>query len=486
MGISNMRRLLSISILFGCFIASGLASPSPGFDVFEKSILELQAAQSDGTTSSRRLVEMYLARIKAYNQAGPALNAIVTLNPRALEAADILDRERAAGHVRGPLHGIPILVKDNYDTVDMPTSDGTLALATLQPTADAFQVQRLRKAGAVILGKTTMHELAAGITTISSLTGATRNPYDPRRGPGGSSGGTAAAVAASFAAAGTGSDTCGSLRIPAALQNLVSLRQTRGLSSRTGIAPLSSSQDVAGPLARSVTDLALLMDATVGPDRADPITAGASAHIPRSYRDSLGPDGLRGMRIGVVRALFEDEPEDEAFNEVINRSLEAMKAQGAEVFDVEIPSLSEQLADTSVILHEFKFDLADYLARHKGTPIGSLEDIISRGMEHYRLEDRLRSRNKPESRDTEAYRQALAKRSTLRTAVLRFLQEQRLDALAYPPVSRRSPFVDDDADDAGGADTCQLSASTGLPAIVFPAGFTDDGLPVGLELLGAA
>ncbi len=234
--------------------------------------------------TSRGLVESYLARIQAYDQAGPRLNAIVLINPRAREDADAMDRERADKKVRGPLHGIPVLIKDNYDTADMPTSGGALGLATLQPAADAFQVKKLRDAGAVILGKTTMHELAAGITTISSLTGQTRNPYDLLRVPGGSSGGTGAAIGASFAAAGMGSDTCGSIRIPAANQNLVGLRGTHGLSSRTGVMPLSSTQDIAGPLARSVTDLAIMLDATVG-RRSRPIRSRPRA--PRIFRSRI-------------------------------------------------------------------------------------------------------------------------------------------------------------------------------------------------------
>ena len=234
------------------------------FEVHEQSILDLQAAQTAGKVTSRGLVDSYLARIQAYDQAGPRLNAIVLINPRAREEAEALDRERGEKGPRGPLHGIPVLIKDNYDTADMPTSGGALALATLQPSADAFQVRKLREAGAVILGKTTMHELASGITNISSLTNQTRNPYDLYRTPGGSSGGTGAAIGASFAAAGMGSDTCGSIRIPAANQNLVGLRGTHGLSSRTGVMPLSSTQDIAGPLARTVTDLAIMLDATVG------------------------------------------------------------------------------------------------------------------------------------------------------------------------------------------------------------------------------
>jgi amidase len=455
------------------------------FNVFEKSILELQAAQSAGQVSSRQLVEAYIARINAYNQSGPKLNAIVTLNPRALEEADALDRERAAKIVRGPLHGIPLLVKDNYGTVDMPTSDGTLALATLQPSADAFQVRRLRNAGAVILGKTAMHELASGITTVSSLTGTTRNPYDPARISGGSSGGTAAAVAASFATAGTGSDTCGSIRIPAAYQNLFGIRETQGLSSRTGIVPLSPTQDVAGPLARSVTDLAIMLDATVGADPADAITASADDHVPKSYRDALRPDGLKGMRIGVVRSLFGKEPEDKEVGEVIIKALDIMKSRGAEVIDVSVPGLDELLRDSSVSLYEFKFALADYLAHIPGAPVKSVGEIIDRGLDIEQVDSRLRERNAPEKRDTEDYRRALVKRRTLHTVVLALLEEQRIDALAYPPAQRDPPLIADESD-AGGADTCQLSATTGLPAIVIPAGFSSLGLPVGLELLGGA
>ncbi len=283
-------------------------APAEFFEVHERSILELQAAQAEGRVTSRGLVDAYLARIAAYDQSGPRLNAIVVLNPRARDEAEALDRERARTGPRGPLHGIPVLVKDNYDTVDMPTSGGALGLATMQPAVDAFQVKRLRAAGAVILGKTTMHELAAGIVTISSLTGQTRNPYDLMRVPGGSSGGTGAGVAASFAAAGMGSDTCGSIRIPAANQNLVGLRPTRGLSSRTGVIPLSGTQDEAGPLARTVTDLAIMLDATVGADPDDAITAEGVGHVPRSYRDTLtagrAPQGrphrrlTRAVRLG--------------------------------------------------------------------------------------------------------------------------------------------------------------------------------------------
>lgn len=452
------------------------------FEVHEQSIEVLQAAQTAGRVTARGLVESYLARIQAYDQAGPRLNAIVLVNPRAREEADALDRERAEKGPRGPLHGIPVLIKDNYDTADMPTSGGALGLATLQPAADAFQVRKLREAGAVILGKTTMHELAAGITNISSLTSQTRNPYDPSRVPGGSSGGTGAAIGASFAAAGMGSDTCGSIRIPAANQNLVGLRGTHGLSSRAGVMPLSSTQDIAGPLARTVTDLAIMLDATVGPDPADPITKAGAAHIPRSYRQALAPGALKGARIGVLRALWGTAPEDEEIAAVVRKALDGLKAQGAEVVDVSVPGLDDLLRDSSVIADEFKFDLMAYLAAQPNAPVKSLGEILERGLHHEALDATFRLRNSPETRESERYRQALVKRRAARAAVLATLEEQRLDALAYP-VMRRKPVA---IGDPQAGSNCQLSATTGLPAMAMPAGFTADGLPIGLELLGGA
>ena len=451
------------------------------FEVHEQSILDLQAAMQSGRVTSRRLVESYLARIQAYDQAGPRLNAIVMINPRAREHADALDRERANGKVRGPLHGIPVLVKDNYDTIDMPTSGGALGLATLQPAADAFQVRKLRDAGAVILGKTTMHELAAGITNISSMTGQTRNPYDLFRLPGGSSGGTGAAIGGSFAAAGMGSDTCGSIRIPAANQNLVGLRGTRGLSSRTGIMPLSSTQDIGGPLARTVTDLAIMLDATVGPDPADASTAEFTAKLP-SFRDALTAGGLKGARIGVLRSLFGTAPEDNEVGAIVSKALDGMKAQGAEVMDVVVPGADDLLRDSSLIGDEFKFDLADYLAKQPHAPVKSLGEILDRGLHHAALDQTFRLRNQPTERETEHYRQVMVRRRALRTAVTTTLEDLKLDAVAFPTLRRKPALIGE----AQSGTTCMLSAHSGLPAISMPAGFTTDGLPVGVELLGGA
>jgi Asp-tRNA(Asn)/Glu-tRNA(Gln) amidotransferase A subunit family amidase len=446
----------------------------------EKTIPELQAAMAAGTITSRTLVEQYLARIAAYDQNGPRVNAMIVLNPKAVAEAEALDRERSTRGPRGPLHGIPVVVKDNFDTRDLPTSAGSAALASLQPASDAFQVRKLREAGAIILGKTNLHELACGITSISSLGGQTRNPYDPLRYPGGSSGGTGAAVAANFAVAGLGSDTCGSIRIPCAYNNLVGLRPSRGLSSRAGIIPLSESQDVAGPLARTVTDLAILLDATVGPDDADPVTKLGDSLRPKSFRDELKQDALKGARIGVLKELFGAERDDEEAGSIVRKALAEMKGQGSDIVDISMPELPKLLEGTSVIDFEFKSDLQSYLEREPNPPVHGLAEIVENGLYHADLESVFKRRLAADTRDSERYKKALAQRTVVRDAVLALLAKEKLDALAYPTMTRRPARIGE----AQRGSTCQLSASTGLPAISIPAGFTDDGLPIGVELLG--
>lgn len=456
--------------------------PLDSFDVVEKSIDELQQAQATGAITARDLVRLYTARIAAYDQAGPAINSVIALNPNALADAFALDLERRDAGPRGPLHGIPVLVKDNFDTVDMPTTGGALAFAALVPTSDASLVRRLRRAGAVILGKTTMHELAAGITNVSSLTGASRNPYHLGCVPGGSSGGSGAAVAASFAAAALGSDTSGSIRIPAANQNLVGLRATFGLISRAGMMPLCASQDMPGPLARTVEDLAIMLDATVGEDSSDPATLGVAQHVPLSYQEALRSGALAGRRIGVLRDLFGKAQEDEEVGQVVQGALNAMQARGAVLVDLHAPSIAAKLPDSSLVLHEFKFVLADYLAQHAGAPVHSLSEIITRGLHHRQLDELLRLRDAPTRRDTDAYREALALRRTLLESTLAIFDTRGLDVIAYPTLQREPARL---GQAQAGANS-QLSASTGLPAISFPAGFTGNGVPVGIEFLGRA
>ncbi|MFZ4690164.1 MAG: amidase [Polymorphobacter sp.] len=456
------------------------AAPAGGIEVTEASIMDMQAALTSGAVTSRQLVAAYSARIAAYDQSGPALNSIVMLNPAALAQADALDKERAAKGPRGPLHGIPVLVKDNFDTNDMPTSAGTLALATLQPASDAHQVARLRAAGAIILGKTAMHELAYGITTVSSLTGQSRNPYDLRRSPGGSSGGTGAALAASFAAAGMGSDTCGSIRIPAAYQNLFGIRTTRGLASRNGVTPLSDTQDVAGPLARNVADLAIMLDATAGEDQSDAVTKGAGAHVPKSYAGALEAGALKGARIGVLRSLFAVVPDDAEGKLVYDRAIAALRGSGAEVIEVAIPGLTEMLTDSNARKFEFAEDLQRYLAANPGIPVTSLAQVVNAGLHHDQNDEKLREALSEPGRQSPGYQLAIAKRTVVRATTDALFAKERVDALLYPTALGRPPVIG--AQEV--ANTCRLSADTGLPALVLPVGFTPRGLPVGLELLG--
>jgi len=447
-------------------------------DPTEKSMDALRGAMESGATTSVELVDAYLARIAAYDHAGPAINAMLRLNPRARADAAALDAERKAGHVRGPMHGIPVVLKDNYDTKDMITSAGSLALAAHQPQSDAFVVRKLREAGAVIIGKTNLHELASGITTISSLGGQTLNPYDPARCPGGSSGGTGAAVAASFAAIGWGTDTCGSIRIPSAYASLFGLRPTEGLFSRDGIVPLSLTQDVPGPLARTVTDLAIGLDATVGPDPNDPATRVMDGKPLPHFRDSLRADALRGARIGVFAPYFQGAESDVA--DTIRAAVQSMRALGAEVVNVPMPDFDQSIAGTRAILLETRFDLIDYLKRPGGAPVGSLTEIIAKGLYDRQLEARHKSADTATSRDSEAHRSTLARQVLLRARMVALMDSLKLDALAYPTIAQRPVLV-------GApqlASSCALAAQAGLPAISMPAGFTFDGLPTGLELMG--
>src|SRR6056297_4300858 len=300
-------------------------------DLQEASIEDLQVELNSGRITSVELVDFYLNRIEMYDQSGPALNSIAHISTDARLEAQALDEERRQSGARGLLHGIPILVKDNYETRGMPTEAGSKTLEGYTPDRDAEMVARLRAAGAIILAKTNMHEFAYGIETWGSAFGKTRNPYDPTRNPGGSSGGTGAAVAANFAVAGLGSDTCGSIRIPSAHNALVGLRGTQGSSSRAGIIPLSSTQDIGGPLARSVADLALLLDVTVGYDPEDPQTAAGFGHFEGSFLDALDREALRGKRIGLVRELRYQGPEDGEIARIFDTAMDQMKPLGAEV-----------------------------------------------------------------------------------------------------------------------------------------------------------
>jgi amidase len=452
------------------------------FRLMEASISETQAALEAGTVTSEQLTAMYLERIDAYNQNGPRLNALIRRNPNALADARALDAERRKKKSRGPLHGIPILLKDNYDTFDMPTTNGSLSLATSIPPDDAYLVRRLREAGAVFLGKTNLHEFARGITTISSLGGQTLNPYDIRRNPGGSSGGTGAGVAANFAVFGMGSDTCGSIRIPSSHNGLVGLRATQGLFSRDGIIPLSLTQDMGGPLARNVEDIAIVLDLVAGFDPNDPVTEVSTLHTPGTYTHFLKTGRLRGARFGVLLDALVVDPADQEVANVIRAATLELQQQGATVVDVSIPNYNA-ISNPSVIGFEFKFNLDAYLAATPGAPLHSLQEIFDSGLFHPSLRNGFISALAVTTLDTPEYRARLAGRETFKQAILQVMADNDLDALLYPTIRQKPIFVP--ATNQPGSN-CRVSAHSGLPAISVPVGFTPDGIPVGMEFLGRA
>ncbi|MEO1934467.1 MAG: amidase family protein [Myxococcales bacterium] len=450
--------------------------------IVDASIDDLQTLMAEGRASARSLVETYLARIEEFDQRGPSLNAVRLISPSAMREADALDKERAENGPRGPIHGIPILVKDNMDVAGMPTTAGSRALDGLIASQDAFVVAKLRAAGAVIMGKTNLHEFAAGITTTGSAHGQTRNPYDLSRNPGGSSGGTGAAIAADLAVFGTGSDTCGSIRIPAAQNSLVGLRPTQGLTSLSGIVPLCMRQDVAGPIARSVRDLAYGLDVMVGEDEADPGTLVANGRIPE-FVTSLGSVSLSKCRIGRLDTLFGSEPEDEAIASIIRDTLERLESFGAEIVPVHLPELVPMLdVGFAVLLAEFPTDLETYLAGCPTAAVKSLADVLATGRVHADVAPIMQAAVDVKFRETPAYERAIANRGRIRRLLETAIRDQGLDALAYPSILRVAAPIGAPQEGSN----AYASADSGLPAISLPGGYDSDGHPVGLEMLGAA
>jgi Asp-tRNA(Asn)/Glu-tRNA(Gln) amidotransferase A subunit family amidase len=455
------------------------------FVVEETTISRIHAALSARTVSCVDVVEAHLRRIEAYDKRGPALNALLTLNPRAREAAAELDRASSASP-RRPLHCIPVILKDNFDTVDMPTTGGSVTLARSVPPRDAFVVKRLRQAGAILLAKANMTELALGGGTVSSLGGQTRNPYDLLRTPGGSSGGTGAALAASFGVIGTGTDTGQSVRSPASAQSLVGLRPTRGLISRSGIIPVSTTQDEAGPITRTVEDAARVLDVIAGYDPEDPITAFGAHRIPSTYVAFLESGRLKGARIGVLTQFFGREAVHEEVNRVTERAIETMKRAGSVVVPMSIPGLEQLTRDIQVADYEARAAFDDYLrTRGPRAPVKSLDEFIARGEFHPSITASLEAERRASRGDVE-YTNRLLRRHDLRQAVMTAFAANQLDAILYPHQRRLVVPIGEEQVERNGV----LSNSTGFPAITFPGGFsrpTDSapiGVPVGMELLG--
>jgi amidase len=482
-------RQTTIAILIGAgLMLQSAHARAQSFQVTETSISDIRGAIQAGTLTCHGLVQQYLNRIQTYDQQGPKLNAMLYVNPRALQQADDMDAEfKRTGKLK-PLGCIPVVLKDNYDTADMPTTAGSILLKGAIPEKDAFAVTRLRENGALILGKANLQEFALGGITVSSWGGQTRNPYDLTRTPGGSSGGTAVAVTSNFAAVGTGSDTGGSIRSPSSANSLVGIRPTAGLISRDGIVPISITQDTIGPLTRTVADCARMLDAMAGYDQNDPITALSVGHIPRTYTASL-ENGLKGARIGVLKTLFGNGPDYEEVNQVMAKAIGALKEQGAVIVTVEDAALdtNELLDKANVEDFEFKTQIQRYL-KNQGSRVAvhSLDEIIASGkFDKPTLEKRLAVAQSRSETDPE-YKDRKIKIDALKIEVANLMAQNRLDALAYPYQKRLVvPIGETFQPDRNGI----LAALTGFPAIVVPAGFSPRtsnapiGVPVGIEFL---
>jgi len=475
------------------------ARDTPAFDLEEATIADLQQRMQSGRETSRSLVDKYLARIEAIDRKGPTLHSVIEINPDARAIAYALDAERRTKGPRGPLHGIPILIKDNIATADrMMTTAGSLALEGATPPADAFLVSQLRAAGAVILGKTNLSEWANFRSTHSSSGwsgrgGQTKDPYALDRNPSGSSSGSAAATAANLCALAVGTETDGSIVSPSSSNSLVGIKPTLGLISRMGIVPIAHSQDTAGPMARTVTDAALLLGVLAGADPADPATTDAATKGRRDYTSSLDAAGLKGARLGVVRRKLMGY--SAATDRLMEAAIADMKAQGAIIVDpADIPTLGQfDDSELDVLLYEFKADLNTYLEwLGPKAPVHSLADVIAfnertrdREMPYFAQELMQQAQAKGPLTDA-AYRAALAKDHALaRTGGIdAVMDEDRLDALIAP--TGGPPWLTDLAN----GDYAENSSSTpaavaGYPHVTVPGGYVF-GLPVGISFFGRA
>jgi amidase len=487
------REKIILLVLALLFVPIAQCAPDRSFHLLETSIANIHKAMQAGILTCHDLVQQYLNRIQAYDQQGPAIHSMLYINPGSLEQADAMDREFKQTHKLKPLGCIPILLKDNFDTADMPTTAGAITLKGAQPERDAFAVTQLRQAGALILGKTNMSEFATGGISASSLGGQVKNPYDLTRTPGGSSGGTGAAVAANFATAGTGSDTGGSIRSPASATSLVGLRPTRGLISRDGIVPVSFTQDTIGPMTRNVADAATLLDAMVGYDSNDPVTALSVGNIPKTYTAFL-QNGLKGARLGILTNAFGRGPEHEEVNQVMSKAIDVLKAQGAVIVPIEDPVLDIETLTANFRMNEpeFKAALNRYLEQQgPHVPVHSLAEIIASGQYYKPTLEKFFSitqsyEDGPNSAD---YKDRRIKMEEIKIEVANLMAKNQLDALVYPHQKCLVlPVGATFQKDRNGV----IAALTGFPAIEVPAGYSNPtanapiGVPVGMELLGRA
>ena len=497
-----MRQYIQITVIaasLGGFLLAQTQTRKPAakFQVVEATIDDIHAAMGSGKLTARQLVQAYFERIVAFDKQGPALNCIINLNPQALEEADKLDAAFKRSGKVGPLHGIPVLVKDEIDTAGMPTTLGTVVFKDYRPARDAFAVDRLRKAGAIVLGKTTLSEYAAG-DTYGSMFGASRNPYDLERTVGGSSGGSGCALAANFSTVALGEETLASIRRPGGWNGVAALRPTPGLVSRSGMwdgYPSPTAQ--MGPMARTVKDLAQLLDAMVGYDPEDPVTALGIGKAPASYTRLLDKNALKSARIGVLRESIglNSEPGSEDFRKVdavFQKNIDELKAAGAIVVDpVVIPNLKPLMAKRATHPTMADESLRLYLARNPTSPFKTREDIarspeLSKSIPPGKADQ---WRTPLAKTDMAAWGAYLDARQELTIAIAKVLADNRLDAIVHKTVEHQPTYIKD------GINPPYVN-NKGIPALntflVFaatmtvPSGFTNDNLPVGITFLGPA
>jgi amidase len=486
---SRKSSLLFVLLAFAAVIGPVFAWQKPEqtqmkFEPSEMTIADLHLAIRNGRITCRRLVEAYLKRIETYDQP-TKLNSIVIVNPQALSEADRLDEEFERTKKLRPLHGIPVIVKDNFDTKDLQTTGGSLALKGSIPPDDSFQVRKIREAGAIILAKSNMAEWAfSPMLTESSIAGVTRNPYDLERVPAGSSGGTAAAVAANFGAVGLGTDTGNSIRGPSSHNALVGIRSTMGLTSRDGIIPLYLRNDIGGPMARTVEDAVRVLEVIAGYDPADPITRAARDRMPKNYTQFLKKDGLKGARLGLFRRYVDAPTTDPRIKTLVAKAVEDLQAQGATIVDpFDIPNYDE--LTRNIWCNSFHYDVNNYLASlGANRKYKNLTAIVESGLYSPYIEKRLKDATRvtpqsPPCRDL--YQDSHS--NTFRAVLLKAMMQHEIDAIIYPTWSNPPRKVGDMQSPAG--DNSQmLSPQTGFPAITVPMGFIDGSLPAGLTFLG--
>ena len=515
-----MRRLSTISVAMALILniltahaqvrrppASQVSSSTSAFRVEEISIAELEAAYLSGRTSVHAVTQAHLDRIAAYDKRGPLINSLITINSHALEEADRLDAAlKANGKLLGPLHGIPVIVKDNIDVAGLPMTSGFQGWKNYYPTEDAPLVKRIREAGGIILAKSSLSEFArgSGDNINSVVPGYTRNPYNTAFATGGSSGGNGAALASSFSVLGVGTDTLGSIRMPSAFNALVGLRPTVGLVSRTGMVPLNSVRDTAGPMARSIRDLATLLDVIVGSDPEDPVTARAQGHTVAGYATSLKRDALKGARLGVLRQIFKEGVSDPRIITHFQTTLAELKAAGADIVDPfvvpELDSLPRPIANPPA---RFKDDLTMWIVKHPGVPYPSVEAIVESKLLHplHQPVFEVAAASKPVD-DDPATAEAARGEQRYRDAFARAMDAARIDALVFPSSAQLPPINGDrntqlavepktglnagPTAPTGGLAIVGVGSALQWPALSVPSGYLGEGLPQGLQILGRA